>query len=128
MSFKFYYLFLSIGFTFYLPEVVVALCPEIPSPLNETVSWDEIPTIDDYCFLFNFKSGQEMDYSDAVDFCENDVTGGNKTIGSRVVEPRTSALQQAVEAYGNLYGGKSMWGGYNDFSEGNWKWASGWFQ
>ena len=122
---------MSIGFTFYLPEIVVAQCPMIPFPLNETVSWDEIPTIDDYCFLFNFKSGQEMDYFDAVDFCENVVTGGNKTIGSRVVEPRTAALQQAIEAHGRKdgwYGGKSMWGGYNDFSEGNWKWASGKFQ
>ena len=124
MPFHFYFsLLCAVVFATFLPEGIIAPCPKVPSPDNETLSWQTIPTIDDYCFLFDFRAGKEMDYSAAVTYCETFNADDNST--ARVVEPRTAALQQAIESYGSLFGGKSMWAGYNDFSEGNWKWASG---
>ena len=124
MSYHFYFSLLCLcAFATYLPKGIIAPCPVVPAPDNETLEWLEIPTIEDYCFLFDFRAGQEMDYSAAQSYCETFVADDNSK--ARVVEPRTAALQQAITSYASLFGGKSMWGGFNDFSEGNWKWASG---
>ena len=105
---------------------VTAPCPNITSPDNETLSWYEIPTVPDMCFLFDFRPGMEKDiYSDAVAFCET-FTADDGVTKAQLVEPRTKALQEAISSYAQLLGGKSVWVGCTDIqSEGIWQWGSG---
>ena len=110
----------------FLPGSVISPCPIVPTPDNETLSWYQIPTVPDMCFLFDFRPGKQKHiYSDAVTYCETFMSDDGVTKAS-LVEPRTKALQDAISSYAQLLGGKSVWTGCTDIaSEGQWKWGSG---
>ena len=124
MKFIVLFTIITISSVFLLGNVT-APCPTVPSPDNETLSWYEIPTVPDMCFLFDFRAGKHFDYySDAVTYCQQFEADDNST--AMLVEPRTKALQDAISSYAQLLGGKSVWVGCTDIqSEGIWQWASG---
>ena len=122
-----FFALLSVLFPFvFLPGGIIAPCPTVPAPDNETLSWYVIPTVPDICFLFDVRPGKQKDiYSDAVTYCETFMSDDNVTKAS-LVEPRTKVLQDAISSYAQLLGGKSVWTGCTDIaSEGQWQWASG---
>ena len=120
-----YTVFLFFLVIFLSAHLVVGSCPKIDPPDNETLAWYIIPTIADTCFLFDFRDGHHKGYSDAMEFCQQfQVDDGLSK--ANLIEPRTPALQQALKAYAQLFGEKTVWSGCTDMAnEGYWQWASG---
>ena len=106
-------------------QLVVGPCPKIDPPDNKTLEWYIIPTIADTCFLFDFRDGHHKGYSAATEFCQQFKVDDGINVAN-LIEPRTPALQQALKAYAQLLGEKTVWSGCTDIAnEGHWQWASG---
>ena len=120
-----YTVFLFFLVIFYSVHLVVGPCPKIDPPDNETLAWYIIPTIVDTCFLFDFRDGHHKGYSDAMEFCQQFIVDDGIS-KAKLIEPRTPSLQQALRAYAQLFGEKTVWSGCTDIAnEGYWQWASG---
>ena len=104
---------------FLLAFVAINVQADCPTDTDD-VKWYQIPTITKTCFHFEFSTTRR--YSEAIKYCEQFTA--DDASKAYLIEPSTSALQQAISSYASLLGkGKSMLTGGNDISsEGDWRW------